>query len=141
MLLPGKQPGDRRLARAALADEGDHGAAVEAEADPADRVQHLAAPQPEVLVQRDRLHGQRSPLGGNRDDLVVARRSGAVDAGHVVSSGLAAGSGVSPALGPAGGRGAGVSGPTNAQAVTWPGSLAGATGARFMVISVQACVA
>src|SRR6185312_16343594 len=133
MLLPGEQPGDRRLARATLADEGDHGAAVQAEADPADRVQDLAAAEPEVLVQRDRLHGQRAPLGGHRDDPVLARRPGTVD-GHVASSvSVTAGRLVR-------GGGAGVSGPTNGQAVMWPGSLAGPTGARVMSMPVQACV-
>ena len=140
MLLPGEQPGDRRLARAALADESDHGAAVQAEADLADRVQHVAAAEPEVLVQRDRFHGQGSPLGGHGDDAVAVWLLRAAGAGHVVSSVLAAGSGRCSAGRPAGGGRAGVSGPTNGQAVTCPGSLAEATGARLMAISVQACV-
>ena len=38
-LLPGQQPGHRRLARAALADQRDHGPAVQAQADVAHRGQ------------------------------------------------------------------------------------------------------
>src|SRR6516165_10034217 len=128
-LLPGEQPRGRRLPRAAFADERDHGAAVQAEADLADRVQHVAAAEPEVLAERDRLHGQRSPFCGDRGDLVGAWLPGAAEAAHVASS-------VSVATGR---EGAGVSGPTKGQAVTCPGVVA-ATGARLMLMSVQADV-
>ena len=73
VFLPGEQPGDRRLARAALADQCDHGPAVQPETDPPDRVQHLAAAKPEILVQGHRLHGQGPPLARHRDDPVPRR--------------------------------------------------------------------
>ncbi len=80
-LLPGEQPGGRRLARPALADQRDDGAAVEVEGDVAHRVQDLAAAEPEVLAERDRLHGERPACRGRGrqrllGSMFLARRLG-----------------------------------------------------------------
>ena len=66
MLLAGQHPGDRGLARAALADQRDDRAAVQAEGDVTDRVQHLAAAEPEVLAQRVGGEYEAAARGGDR---------------------------------------------------------------------------
>ena len=131
-LLPGQQPGHRRLARAALADQRDHGPAVQAEADVAHGVQRVAAADPEVLAEGHGLHGGRAVGGGHGLNLDQAAPGGA----HEVSSSAVAA--VDSARTFAGGTG--VSGRTNGQAVTWYGSSEVATLARLMSTLVQASV-
>src|SRR5271169_3728267 len=111
--LPGQEPGRGGLARTALTDERDDGAAVQVEGDVPHRVQRLAAADPEVLAERDRLHGERPACHGRGYQGLLA---------HVPSSPA----GLPEATDGTGG--AGVSGSTNGQAVTWSGSLDVATG-------------
>src|SRR5580658_3238208 len=117
--LSGQQPGRGGLTRTALTDERDDGAAVQVEGDVAHRVKRLAA-DPEVLAERDRLHGERAACGGRGRQGLLAHVS------------------VSPAGLPEaadGTAGAGVSGSTNGQAVTWSGSPDVATGSSRMSTS------
>src|SRR5580704_1933390 len=118
--LPGQEPGRGGLARAALTDERDDGTAVQVEGDILDRVQSVAAADPEVLAERDRLHGERPACGRRGRQRLLA---------HVPSSP----SGLPEAT--TGTGAAGVSGSTNGQAVTWSGSLDVATGSSRMSTS------
>jgi len=107
-----------------IADESHDGAAVQVERDVPHRVQRVAAADPEVLAERDRLHGERPARRG---------RGGQRRRGHAPSSAAEP----SEATGGA----SGVSGSTNGQAVTWSGSRDVVTGNSCMSTSRHAGLA
>src|SRR5271169_6132812 len=119
--LPGQEPGRGGLARTALTDERDDSAAVQVKGDIAHGMQRVTAADPEVLAERDRLHGERPAcLGRGRQGLFA----------HVPSSPAGR-----PEAEDGTGGGTGVSGSTNGQAVTWSGSGDVATGNSRMSTS------
>src|SRR5580692_451818 len=120
-LLAGQEPGRGGLARTALSDERDDSAAVQVEGDVAHRVKGVAAADPEVLAERDRLHGERPACRGRGRQGLFA---------HVPSSPAGR-----PEAADGTGGGTGVSGSTNGQAVTWSGSGDVATGSSRMSTS------
>src|SRR5450755_1727284 len=103
----------------------------------------MAAAEPEVLGERDRLHGERAALGCRRGDLLAGRLLAGTRVAHDLSpsrpgSASAAPATVKPPPGvgcvartssgppaaslPAESGGTGVPGSTKGQAVTWPAS-------------------